>query len=185
MGAVLELPAPSLGHFGVPSSGARSQEGFGCWWEALVTLTPLGSSEELEWVGGRDVARTKSATIHTLINMGDTSCLCHCGGVGTHPFHRICVRMSRHQGRDIQVHPPRLGFRQDLVLEKCLRDLTPLLPAWCSRGTSRIPSSCPLPGQWWPGPEIACQSSAPADPLRYATNYSTCINDFAAKGEMT
>lgn len=30
----------------------------------------LGSSEELERVGGRDVARTKGATIHTLIIAG-------------------------------------------------------------------------------------------------------------------
>lgn len=35
------------------------------------------------------------------------------------------------------------------------------------------------------GPGTTRQSSAPADPLRYATNYSTRINDFAAKGEMT
>lgn len=66
----------------------------------------VGSSEELQWVGGRDVARTKSATILTLINAGDTSCLCHCGGAGTCPLRRICVRLSRHQGHDKQVHPP-------------------------------------------------------------------------------
>lgn len=66
----------------------------------------VGSSEELEWVGGRDVARIKGATIHTLINVGDTSCLCHCRGGGTRPFWRICVRVSRHQGHDKQVHPP-------------------------------------------------------------------------------
>lgn len=40
-------------------------------------------------------------------------------------------------------------------------------------------------GSGKPGPGITCQSSTPADPLCYATNYSTRINDFAAKGEMT
>lgn len=49
MGAVPELPAPLLGHFGVPSSGARSQEGFGCWWEAFVTPTTWGAQRS--WSG--------------------------------------------------------------------------------------------------------------------------------------
>lgn len=146
----------------------------------------MGSSEELEWVRGRDVARTKGATIHTRINAGDTSCLCHCGGVGTRPFRRICVRVNRHQGHDKRVHPPRLGFSQDLMgFGKMPQGSDPIAASMGQPWNSRIPSSCPLPGQWWPGPVIACRSSAPADPLRYATNYSTRINDFAAKGEMT
>lgn len=39
----------------------------------------VGSSEELQWAAGRDVARTKSATIHTLIN---AATLLACATVG-------------------------------------------------------------------------------------------------------
>lgn len=104
----------------------------------------LGSSEELEWVGGRDVARTKGATIHTLINTGDTSCLCHCGGAGTHPFERICLRVSRHQGHDIQLHPPRLGFRQHLAFGKMPQGSDPIaanmVQLWDQQDPIELPS---------------------------------------------
>lgn len=103
----------------------------------------LGSSEELEWVGGRDVARTKGATIHTLVNIGGTSCLCHCGGVGTCPFQRICVRVSRHQGHDTQAHLPRLGFRQDLGFGKMPQGSDPIaamVQLWDQQDPIKLPS---------------------------------------------
>lgn len=130
------------------------------------------------------MARTKRATIHTLINAGDTSRVCHCGGVGTRPFGRICVRVSRNQGHDKQVHPPRLGFRQDLMaFGKTPQGSDPIAGAGVGpAGSHRAALSQGSGGQ---SQELLARAVAPADPLRYATNYSTRINDFAAKGEMT
>lgn len=71
-------PAPPLGHLGVPSSEVRSQEGFDCWWEALVTPQPgelrgagatCGGYEAWMWQVPLHTPRSMQGTLRAPVTM--------------------------------------------------------------------------------------------------------------------